>query len=763
MIKNFRLIENVGRFQNVTAGKGVELGKLTLIYGDNGMGKTTLAEVLRSVAEGDASIINARKRLDSVGNPHIILELDGEPGKVIFQGGCWSNPVKPLVIFDDAFVEKNVYSGLEVDRSQRQNLHALTLGEKGIELDRRHRELFERNEQHNSALREKESATPAAHRGGLSVDDFCGLPSVSDVDDKIQAAERDLRAAHASEAVKSKPLFRAIELPPFDPEAINEVLLKDLPALTQEAEARVRGHIENLGSGGESWIADGIARLTDSNCPFCGQEVTGLPLIAHYQAYFSEAYANLKKLVAKTLEDLNKVHFTNANGDFERAVRVATENRQFWSDFCDVPEVAVDTAAIVGDWRIAGNLLLSLLEAKQASPLEQTSISKEALQAIHTYEEHRREVKSLSDKLIALNEVVKEVQSRAAGADPVALAKDLSSLRTKKIRYSPEIVPLCDDYRQEKEAKSATEKRRDEARDALTQYRDQVFPTIQEAVNGYLSPFNAGFRIERFTPVNSRGGSDCAYNVVINNKPVAVKGGETPSGMPSFRNTLSAGDRNTLALAFFLSTLDQHSDLAKTVVVIDDPMTSLDEQRTLTTVQTIRDLSKRAGQVIVLSHDRRFLLGITGGIRREEYRALEVIQDGEGSTIRTWDVTQDWITDHERRHILLEEYASNQYGPAEEVARAIRPYLETFVSVAYPGDFKQGNLLGPFLKKCETKLGKADEILDARDYRELKSILEYANPFHHASSGSGESRNINAQELQGFVKRALAFVKRKRR
>ena len=761
MIKNFRQIKNVGSFQNLTSGKDVELGKLTLIYGDNGMGKTTLAEVLRSVAEGDASIINARKSLGAADNPRIVIEQDGDLGNVLFQDGRWSSLVKPLVIFDDAFVEKNVYSGLEVGRPQRQNLHSLTLGEKGVELDRRHRELVERIEQHNADLREKASAIPAAaHLGGLPVDDFCALSPVSDVDVQIQSAERELRAARASEAVKSKPLFSAIELPPFDTGAINAALQKDLPALTREAEARVREHIENLGSGGENWIADGMARQTDSKCPFCGQEVAGLPLIAHYQAYFSDAYANLKKLVAKTLEDLRKVHFTNANGDFERAVRVATEGRQFWSDFCDVPEVSIDTAAIVENWHSAGRLLVSLLEAKQASPLEQTSINAEVLQAIHAYEEHRREVKALSDKLVASNAVIKEVQSRAAGADPLALEKNLSLLRTTKIRHSQEIISLCNDYLQEKEAKSATEKNRDEARKSLTEYRNKVFPAIQDAVNGYLLPFNAGFRLERFIPVNSRGGSDCAYNVVINGKPVAVKAGDNPKDEPFFGNTLSAGDRNTLALAFFLSTLDQNPVLAETVVVIDDPMTSLDEHRTLTTVQTIRDLSKRAGQVIVLSHDKDFLLGITQGISRAEYRALEIIQDGEGSSIRLLDVTQSRVGDHYRWSALLENYASNQSGSAEEAASAIRLYLETCVRVAYSVDFKQRETLGTFLNKCKAKLGKPDEIMDERDIKELASILEYANPFHHAS---GESRNINAQELQGFVKRALAFVRRKGR
>ena len=40
---------------------------------------------------------------------------------------------------------------------------------------------------------------------------------------------------------------------------------------------------------------------------------------------------------------------------------------------------------------------------------------------------------------------------------------------------------------------------------------------------------------------------------------------------------MSAGDRNTLALAFFFTNLDQSPDLAQKIIVIDDPITSLDE------------------------------------------------------------------------------------------------------------------------------------------------------------------------------------------
>jgi hypothetical protein len=55
------------------------------------------------------------------------------------------------------------------------------------------------------------------------------------------------------------------------------------------------------------------------------------------------------------------------------------------------------------------------------------------------------------------------------------------------------------------------------------------------------------------------------------------------------RLTLGVGDRNTLALAFFFSSLTQD----RRTIVIDDPMTSLDEHRSLNTAGVMRALLRR--------------------------------------------------------------------------------------------------------------------------------------------------------------------------
>ena len=102
-----------------------------------------------------------------------------------------------------------------------------------------------------------------------------------------------------------------------------------------------------------------------------------------------------------------------------------------------------------------------------------------------------------------------------------------------------------------------------------------------------------------------------------------------PLDATSFRNTLSSGDRSTLALAFFLAQLDLDPGLPNKIVVFDDPFTSQDRSRRSCTQQFIRRKSAAAAQVIVLSHDPEFLK-VLGGIRRRQREDVSVGACGAG-------------------------------------------------------------------------------------------------------------------------------------
>jgi wobble nucleotide-excising tRNase len=711
LIEHIQLVRNIGQFDSVSAGAQIPFTKLTVLYAENSRGKTTLAAILRSLSSGEPGPISERHRLAAPHSPHVVLQVHGR-APFVFRNGAWSANLPHLAVFDDAFVAQNVCSGIDIDAEHRQNLHELILGAQGVSLNTTVQAHIARIEEHNRTLKTKGDAIPAAARGALTAEAFSVLEPVENIAQAVQEAERSLAAAQSSEAVRKEPEFAAIELPGFDTAAINALLARDLPELEAVAGARVQAHLATLDDGAETWVGDGMRRIAAASaehdhevCPFCAQDLRASPVIDHYRAYFSEGYASLKGAIADQITRINAAHGGDVPAAFERAVRVLIQRREFWQRFTEVPDIAIDTAAVSRAWKAAREAVLAALHAKQGAPLDATALPATALTAIANYDESRDAVMAISSALQVINAQITIVKEQAAAANVVTLTADRAKLKAVEARHSAAVAPVCQAYLDEKTVKAGTERLRDQARDALDRYRWAIFPAYEAAINAYLVKFNAGFRLSSVNSVNTRGGSTCTYNVVINNVPVAL----TADDGPAFRNTMSAGDRNTLALAFFFASLDQDPQLAQKIVVIDDPMTSLDEHRALTTVQEMRRLVTRVSQVIVLSHSKAFLCALWEGADALSRSAIKIVRDGAGSTLAIWDVRQDSITEHDKRHAKVAAYI-RAANPSEEraVAAALRPILEAFMRVAYPEEFPPGMLLGPFINFCEQRKGTAN-------------------------------------------------------
>ena len=764
LLQLIQLLRNIGQFDSVNAGAQIPLMKLSLIYAENGRGKTTLASILRSLGTGAPDLILERHRLGAVNPPHVVLGFAAGP--VQFRNGAWTAPMPRIAIFDDAFVAANVCSGVEIGPGHRQNLHELILGAQGVALNIELQAHVTQIEVHNRTITQKGNAVPAAARGNLSLDTFCALVADSDIDAKIATAERSLAAGRSADAIRNQAMFQPLSVPAFDIAALNILLARTLADLEADAAARVRAHLRRLGRGGEVWVSDGMTRIAGASetrpghetCPFCAQDLAGSTMIQHYQAYFSEAYSALRTAIIEVGQRINADHGGERPAAFERAVRIAVEGRTFWKAFTSVPEIDLDTAAILRAWTAARESVFTVLRAKASAPLEAMTLSPETLALSEAYDAQRTLIETLSAGLQHCNASIAIVKEQAAAANVATLTGDLARLVAVRTRHGDDVAQLCDDYLAEKAAKAATEALRTQARTALDNYRQNTFPAYEGAINVYLRHFNAGFRLAAVSPVNTRGGSSCNYNVVINNVAVPL----TADIGPAFRNTLSAGDRNTLALAFFFASLEQDPQIADKIVVIDDPMTSLDEHRTLTTVQEIRRMAARVGQMIVLSHSKPFLCQLWEGADSASRQAVLIGREGAGSTLMPWDVNQASITEHDRRHALVEAYMRTANPVAErQVAAALRHILEAFMRVAYPATFPAGMLLGPFLNFCQQRVGQPTQILSQPDIDEVRAILVYANRFHHNTNAAYETEAINDQELIHFCGRVLAFARRR--
>jgi len=152
VITRIQLLRNIGQFDSVSAGATIPLACLTLVYSENGRGKTTLAAILRSLATGDPVPIAERRRLTAQHPPHVVLECSGGPPPALFENNAWNRTYAGVLVFDDLFIDQNVHSGLAVQVHHRHNLHDLILGARAVALSGQLQDLVARIEDHNMGL-----------------------------------------------------------------------------------------------------------------------------------------------------------------------------------------------------------------------------------------------------------------------------------------------------------------------------------------------------------------------------------------------------------------------------------------------------------------------------------------------------------------------------------------------------------------------------------------------------------------------------------
>ena len=763
MIERIKLLRNIGPFDSVCPPSSISFSPLTLIYAENARGKTTLTAIFRSMALDDGNLVMERKRLGAASNPHIVIEQT--EGQSIFKDGLWTNTPPEIRIYDDAFVAANICSGMSFDTSHRRNLHELILGARGVELYAELERQIQRIERHNAALREKKAELPETIRGPYTVEEFCDLEKDDDIDTKILDIEQRISGAKSVARLKAAVEFVEMELPGFDTESIGSLLAHSLADISQDAVEQVATHLARLGTGGEEWVANGMSRAAlvaesvgHEVCPFCAQELKNSGVFQYFQRYFSESYESLITSIGSAINRVNDNHGGDAHAKFERDLNTLRRSYQFWNEFVDLPGFEVDSSRIATLWAKARDAVLRHLQDKAANPLEKIAISSNTIDEINHYLEARSEFTALVSSLIAVNKQLLRIRAQSTRDNLSDLEKLHARLSAAKTRFNPEVEVLCSSFLDETAAKRTTEQLRERAKESLNHYRTQIFPTYEKAINEYLARFNASFRLGKVRSTDSRGGSSATFCVVINNQEVEPS---TQTG-PSFRNTLSSGDRNALALSFFFASLMQDSGQANKIVVVDDPMTSLDEHRAWATRKELYSLTTSVQQIIVLSHSKRFLCALWENHDKNVLSAYSISRIRNGSELTTWDIREDSITDHDKRHELVLKYLQSASSTDErEVAQALRLILEAFVRVAYPNHLPAGGVLGPFVNLCKQKLGQSDEILSRSDRAELNELLDYANQFHHDTNPAWKTHTINDTELVDMATRTLLFCSRR--
>jgi len=697
------------------------------------------------------------------------IRLSG--GDYKFANDRWLSAYPDIAIFDSTFVEGNIYSGSLVDHDHKKNLYRVIVGKKGVELNSKIENITNEIRRVASKKKDKEAVVKGYTLNRFGVKEYVQLEQESDIDEKIQKKGEELKIANKSSEIQSKQLLGAIHIPSL-PDNFQMTLGKSLEDISADAHESVRSHIfkHEMQDHGESWLSQGLGYIKDFNgelCPFCGQSLDSNELLEAYRIYFSASYANLKQEVGQLAQ---QIHTKIGEGSLLSTQATISENRHlfdFWAQIISESEMASLPMASFRDIQQKyANLreqCLTLALRKQRDIIEPIQMSPEFSAALKDIEGLQDSVSAYNDAVMQINECIKDRKTAIQNEPDIsAIEEDLELLGVWKQRFDdPEVAQTCDEYQAILNEEARLNKEKMGARNELSEYDKNIFLEYRESMNAHLEKLGAGFRIERAWSSDKGKTRSFEYCIEINNTSVSLTG---PPAAPSFENTLSTGDKSTLALAFFLAKQQRDKDIHRKIVVFDDPFTSLDQFRITWTEQSILNLS--AEQIIVLSHEKNFLKllwdGYTlhnEGCSDQDRKALQIAGTSNNASICKWDIEHETQTNYVRDYSKLQAFAGDGIGELLDIARAIRPVLEELLKHLFPS-YCRGNQrmeLGKMIGRIQ-KSDVGHDFFGSKEkfdqfMKELKDINEYSRKYTHANPGP-----IYESELRSFVKRTLKLV-----
>ncbi|HEY2384029.1 MAG TPA: AAA family ATPase, partial [Terriglobia bacterium] len=734
----------------------VTFRRYTLIFGENARGKTTLCDILRSLFTNTPAIVIGRATLGSPNPPEIQLLTTGGP--VGFRNGAWTAAYPDIAVFDGSYVRENVFAGDAVDTEHRRNLYRVIIGAQGVALAARLDDLDNQIRVKAGEIRDNRAQMQRHIPQGMTAQDFIALAEDPQIDAKITAKEQELQAARQAAQLQQKPGLTALTQPVF-PAAFAELLAKTFANVARDAERRVTEHIERhrMQGRGETWISEGLQYVADETCPFCDQPIDALRLIHDYRSFFSHEYHALREEVGGLKRQVEATIGERAAAALEQTVLQNANSAESWQQYCELTPPSLPQGESIRD--VMGTLRESaqaLLDVKIGTPLDAVPPDERFTQALGAFEGLRTSFGEYNTSVATANTVITARKRQAQAANVRDVESTLARLKAQKVRHTPEVQALCDADAQLHEEKVALEARKTTTRGELDAYTHQVIARYGQQINWYLERINASFRITTPTHTYRGGPPSTSYQIVINQNAVDLGDPQTPLDRPSFKNTLSGGDRTTLALAFFFAQLEQDPSRANKVVAFDDPFGSMDGFRRNHTVNQIYRCGQNCAQVIVLSHDLNFLHLLWQRIDVGGRKTLTLARIGEENTaVAEWDIERAVQARYRVDIDTLQRFFADSEGDRRDVIQKIRPVLEAYCRNIYPTQFGEHEMMGGIVATIRNG-GAAHPLSSIVD--DLEELNVYCRRYHHGENPNAAIEPVDDAELQGYVRRTLKLV-----
>lgn len=705
-----------------------DFGKYNLIYGWNGSGKTTISELFRALErrrapEGDAELIIDGKQIRGTNFPDVTVPVRvfnrGFVAESVFPVG--GGEVPPIFVLGESAEKQAKVEALKKQESTANaNLEAAQSGHQTAKND------LEKHATDRAAVIRDKLRSPGENpynnydkrRYKERAEQM--LTSNDKDEHLLTDDQRDRLTAQSRATPKDKIDKVQYQLPDLKhyQDAVSKLLQTTVVSSAIEA-------LKNNTSLA-SWMRQGLSLHQQSDaktCLFCEQPLPS-ERIASLEAHFNAEY---EKLLRQLGEQIGRIETVS------RAARKVPlpDSVKFYEDLATEYETAKSA------FTAANEAVAAFLDA-----------------LVDELEQKRRQV----------------FEARETGATVPAVdgavVENLNAVIQKHNDACSEFDERVRSARQQLEADSVAGSLGDY--EALKNAVGEADATIASAdsevkrLRGQISELEREI-IEHRQPAEELNADLHSYLGHDELRLEVKDTGYTISRSDGAARSLSEGERTAVALLYFLKSLqDRHFDLAKGIIVLDDPVSSLDANALYLAFGFIRQRVHGAAQIFLLTHNFGFFRQVRNwfhhleGQRKKDiakrparFYMLESILTGEGrrSTMQALDpLLERFESEYHYLFARIYQRAQGAGGRGLEgnyvFPNMARRLLETFLA------FRQPDMAGELrLKLQRVEFDETKKLRMLRFLHTHSHADEIGEP-EHDPSGLGEAQAVLSDLLE---------------
>lgn len=778
MLKRISKIKNVGRFKQASCG-ALQFSPLALIFGRNTYGKSTLGDIFLSISHNDSTLITSRRTIpEDTSSPqevHISFQHDdtGNEYLVKFENNIWSHNLPQLLrieVYDDGFYHNNVFAARQFTRSTKESFSSFVIGTQGVA---KAKIIADKNKRKRAATTERNKIQKSSFSDIENLEDFLKLkPSETLEQIKKKRDEKLIQYEDLNKQKKNKDIILARDnYIPLEwekdfgliTEELNSCLATSLETHHKDAREKIANHIKEYFKnvdGAESWIRIGLEQNLGERCQFCGQELneSAIALFEIYKQRFDKSFEQHEKNVGLILEKCKTSIFKNRTNDLK------VEIEKSFSVFLSYPELLEKAPYSViqkGFNKLSESLKQQIENWDQEAQIYQKEVESRISEKLSTPQQAVKSASSealhsltgsVSDLIEKVNEKGNQLKGQIEGFknsiknDTITeqlsqIVKDGKSL-AREIRRL-ELSDQCNDYINLIDEIQSLSEEIPNLQNQLQQEQSEFLKNYFDSLNQHFKDFGSNdFKLE--IGENRAGHTPIYYlRVKFRNKVISER---------ELDRVFSESDRRALSLAVFWARLTEtpNNVLANTIVILDDPVTSFDNNRISAVHRNIIQLSESANQVIVLSHyEQELSRFLTTYQNSKDISFFSICTTNGESTLCSESIEKFVQNDHEKARESIFEFIEGKLNFHK--AGDLRIFFEIELSLRFAKQIRENEI---FCLNLSDRIDKLEELgIVGNDVaRKCHIWREALNPNHHTWINADiEDQRNSAKQFIDFI------------